>query len=326
MRKAIKVGLSLLVFMAICGAAGYFYFWHSPLPRMPQLSANAQRATLRVGDRDRTYLSYIPANLPRGAPLVIVLHGSVMDGTMMREWTGYEFDQMADQFGFAVVYPDGYKHDWNVCWKNATFPAKIENVDDMGFITALIDRFRASHGIDPGKVFAFGYSNGGHMAFRLAAEAPDEVAAVAAVAANLPTPDSSSCPQTGRTARIMLVDGTKDPINPYDGGKITLFGFSNRGVVLSAPASAESLARRNSATGTPVEADLPRKDANDPTAVDLKRWANGNTPIVELYTVTGGGHVVPQPVFRFPRLLGRTTSELDAPRAALLFFGITKEY
>jgi polyhydroxybutyrate depolymerase len=103
-----------------------------------------------------------------------------MDGEMMRKWTGYEFDQWADRKGFVVVYPDGYKHNWNDCHKNATFPAKLENIDDMGFIHALIARMAQEHGIDTKHVFVLGYSNGGQMAFRLAIETPDEVAAVAA--------------------------------------------------------------------------------------------------------------------------------------------------
>jgi predicted esterase len=70
------------------------------------------------------------------------------------------------------------------------------------------------HGIDTKHVFVLGYSNGGQMAFRLAIETPDEVAAVAALGASLPTPDGSSCAQRGRTARVMLANGTLDPHQP----------------------------------------------------------------------------------------------------------------
>ena len=132
----------------------------------------------------------------------------------MRAWTGYEFDRMADQQGF-VLYPDGYKHNRNDCRKIATFPAKAANiVDDMGFIRALIDQVTAAHAINPKRVYAFGYSNGGHMACRLAIEDPSELAAIAALGASLPTQDSSSRSQLGETSRAMLVDGTDDPINP----------------------------------------------------------------------------------------------------------------
>jgi polyhydroxybutyrate depolymerase len=135
---------------------------------------------------------------------------------------------MADQRGFVVLYPDGYRGNWNDCRRNATFAAKKEKIDDASFILALIDRFRAERAIDAKQVYAFGYSNGGHMAFRLAMEAPDEIAAIAAVAASLPTPDASSCPQQGGTSRVMLVNGTEDPINPYQGGLVTIFGFAGR--------------------------------------------------------------------------------------------------
>jgi poly(3-hydroxybutyrate) depolymerase len=110
------------------------------------------------------------------------------------------------------------------------------------------------HGIDTKHVFVLGYSNGGQMAFRMAIETPDEVAAVAALGASLPTPDSSSCAQ-----------------------------------------------------------------------VDSLTWSSGDhTPIAVLYTVHGGGHVVPQPAFRYPRMLGRTAGDLDAPSSALQFFGLSQ--
>jgi len=72
----------------------------------------------------------------------------------------------------------------------------------------------------------------------------------------------------------------------------------------------------------PVASVLPHINANDPTSVDKVDWSAAGVPYVDLYTVHGGGHVVPQPAFRFPRLLGRTGSDLDAPEAALQFFGI----
>jgi polyhydroxybutyrate depolymerase len=211
MRQVLKWAALVLSGAAVLAVAAYAYYWYSLPPQVPTLSSAIQRATLHVGDRDRTYLAYAAAQLSKGAPLVIVLHGSFMDGEMMREWTGYEFDQWADRKGFVVVYPDGYKHNWNDCHKDATFPAKLENIDDMGFIHGLIARMAQEHGIDTERVFVFGYSNGGQMAFRLVIETPDEVAAVAALGASLPTPDTSSCAQQGRTARVMLANGTLDP-------------------------------------------------------------------------------------------------------------------
>jgi polyhydroxybutyrate depolymerase len=316
LQSATLLVLSILV---LVGAA-YGYYWYSPPPPLPPLSATIRQYTIRIGGRERTYLSYIPANLPPQAALVIVLHGSAMDGARMRVCTGYEFDRLADQHGFAVLYPDGYRGNWNDCRKNATFPAKRENIDDMSFIRALIARVKVAQVIDQNRVYAFGYSNGGHMAFRLAMEAPGEVAAVTAVAASLPTPDASSCPQEGRTSRVMLVNGTADPINPYHGGIVTLFGFASRGSVMSSMASAQHFAARNRITDPPIRVQLPKGFSDDPTSAEGLSWLGSGKPACFLCTVRGGGHVIPQQTYRFPRLLGRTTSALDAPREAIRFF------
>jgi polyhydroxybutyrate depolymerase len=126
----------------------------------------------------------------------------------------------------------------------------------MGFIRAQIGRMRQEQDVDGRRIYVFGYSNGGHMVFRLAGEAPAEIAAAAAVAANLPIPDASSCRHQGRTSRVMIVNGTLDPINPYQGGIVTLFGFASRGAVMSLVASAQTFAERNGITSQPARGQL----------------------------------------------------------------------
>src|ERR1700688_5004886 len=61
----------------------------------------------------------------------------------------------------------------------------------------------------------------------------------------------------------------------------------------------------------PTEELLPHRDANDPTSVQRFRWLRAGNPYVDFYAVHGGGHAVPQPYFRFPRLLGHTTADID---------------
>ena len=190
----------------------------------------------------------------------------------------------------------------------------------MSFIRALIARVLVEQAIDEKRVFVFGYSNGGHMAFRLAMEAPVEIAAVAAVAAGLPTPAASSCPQQGRISRVMLINGTSDPINPYQGGIVTLFGFASRGSVMSSVASAQSFAARNGITTRPIPGQLPKGVSDEFTAVETLTWHANGKRFSCLYTVRGGGHVITQQNYRFPRLLGKTNSILNAPREAVRFF------
>jgi polyhydroxybutyrate depolymerase len=127
--------LLVLAILALI-AASYGYFWYSPAPPLPPLSATIRKNGVRAGGRDRSYLLYVPIGLPPRAALVIVLHGSGMDGTRMRICTGYQFECLADQLGFVVLYPEGYRRNWNDCRKDATFSAKRENIDDMSFIRA----------------------------------------------------------------------------------------------------------------------------------------------------------------------------------------------
>ncbi len=68
----------------------------------------------------------------------------------MRVCTGYEFDGLADQYGFLVLYPNGYRRNWNDCRKHATFPAKLQNIADMSFVRTLIARVMAEQGVDEG--------------------------------------------------------------------------------------------------------------------------------------------------------------------------------
>ena len=94
----------------------------------PQGQSSAPRvlpqATIHVGNLDRTYLYYVPANLPRNAPLLFAFHGSGQNGEAMRDFTGFGFESLADQYGFIVVYPNGYQNSWNACRKYSTSPAK----------------------------------------------------------------------------------------------------------------------------------------------------------------------------------------------------------
>jgi len=287
---------------------------------LPKLSAQISERTLRVGDRERTYLSYVPKSLAPGAALVLVLHGSTMDGATMRAWTAYEFDALADARGFVVVYPDGYRHNWNDCRRSSPTPAKRENVDDVGFLKALIAQEQKDHGISVDRVFAFGYSNGGQMAYRLMLEAPGTLQAIAVAGSSLPSKDNFICPLEGATAAVMLVHGTKDPLIPFEGGEATIFGFFSRGNVISANATAESFASRNGLTEAPQTSTLPHVEARDETSVELRTWSRDGKPFVVQYVVRDGGHVVPQPAFRYPRALGATTRDLDAPARAIEFF------
>ncbi|MGI4763436.1 MAG: hypothetical protein ACRYF0_22180, partial [Janthinobacterium lividum] len=146
-----------------------------------------------------------------------------------------------------------------------------------------------------------------------------------ATGANLPVPEASTCPQSGPTARVLVASGTKDPISPFGGGEVTIFGFRSRGFTISARATVEEFARRNGLTAAPITTTLPHQRPDDPTSVEAVVWAREDaTPVVAFYPITGGGHVIPQPKYRAPRFLGATAGDLNLPEQAVRFFGLLR--
>jgi polyhydroxybutyrate depolymerase len=319
MRRVLRLvligGCALLLVLG--AAVGYFLY--SPAPEVPRLSASVQRASLPVGSLRRSYAFYVPARLAPNPPLLLALHGSMGDARRMRQASAYGFERLADEQGFIVVYPEGYEGYWNDCRKKGPYAARRLGIDDVAFMRALSAHFRSAYGVDSARVFAVGLSNGAHLGYRLALEAPELVRAVAVVAANLPTEENSNCAPVDGAVPVLILNGTEDPINPFEGGRVTLFGFGDRGTVRSARESAAYFARRNGIAGAPVVERIPQ-ERSAPTSAERALWRSVTGADVVLYTIHGGGHTLPQPGARFPRLLGRTHQELDGPAEIWRFF------
>jgi len=313
MKKATWFLISLIMATVSCQSAP------TPMRPMPTPLQDIQKAAIRVGNLDRDYLYYVPANLPRNAPLLFVFHGYGYDAATMRAYTGNEFESLADQNGFVVVYPMGFVTSWNDCRNPLPLAARAQNMDDVGFVDALIARFRADYSIDTPRVFATGHSNGGQMAFRLAFELPDEITAIAAVAASLPVEGASLCRVSENPIPVLIMNGTGDPAMPYDGGLHTGFG-TELAAFRSTQATVEYFVKLNKLTSPPKTARLPHRDASDPTFVERIVWNDAGKPEVVLVKINGGGHLVPQSENPWPEQYGRTTGDLEGPVEIWNFF------
>jgi polyhydroxybutyrate depolymerase len=156
------------------------------------------------------------------------------------------------------------------------------------------------------------------MAFRLALEAPSRFRAVAAVAANVPAPENFKCkPAAQGTSSVMIMNGTKDPLNPFDGGEVKFFGLFRRGKVRSSRESGQYFADLNHITGTPETNETPGTGEDH---VEQVLWRNDSKVEVELIAIHGGGHGMPQPYWRYPRILGPTPKEPNGPAVIWAFF------
>jgi polyhydroxybutyrate depolymerase len=318
MRRVLRVLLWVAIVVVALAGALFGYFVYTPSPKVPRLSGSLAAGVMEVGGLKRSYLTYLPQALPKGAPLVMAMHGSAGNAAQMRMATGYAFERLADEHGFAVVYPNGFEGYWNACNVVGDYSANKLNVDDVGFAIALVDKLMKDIGIGPSRVFATGISRGGHMAFRLALQAPSRFRAIAAVAANVPTAENFKCNFAGPvTSSVMIMNGTKDPLNPFIGGEVRFFGLLRRGSVRSSRDSGRYFAELNHITGAPQSSEV---GAADGVRVERLSWRGDGQLEIEVVAIHGGGHVIPQPYYRYPRLLGPTPSQPNGPAMIWAFF------
>ncbi|MBI4537491.1 MAG: prolyl oligopeptidase family serine peptidase [candidate division NC10 bacterium] len=276
----------------------------------------ASTHSIEVGGVPRTFHVYVPPGL-RGQPsipLVIALHGGGTNGQSMERFSG--LSQTAERWGFAVAYPDGTGRanrflTWNAgacCGRALT-----ENVDDVAFLRRLVDWATGTLHVDPDRVYVTGISNGAMMAYRLAAETPKLIAAVAAVAGGLEIdPGRIRAP-----VPVLHFHGTEDAYVPFQGGRgpRTAPAYSHASV----SATIQAWVQANGAELTPAVTHLPDRKA-DGTRVVRSAYRRGTDPdAVVLYTIIGGGHTWPgRPTGE--RILGRSTRDIAANEIIWQFF------
>lgn len=249
------------------------------------LTSTTETRILSHGGLERSYILYLPASIDRDqpVPLVFVLHGGTGNAESAIRMSG--FNEVADQNGFIVAYPNGtgrLSDDKLLTWNGGTCCgyAQKNDVDDVGFIRAVITDIEAIASIDPKRVYAAGMSNGGIMSYRLACEASDLFAAIAPVAGTL------NFPPCNPLENVSVIDfhGTADQNLPYEGG----FGSDSLVNVdfVSAQDSVEFWVSFNGCESRPLT------DLEDTIQHDT--WMGcDNTSAVELYTIIGGGHAWP---------------------------------
>lgn len=232
--------------------------------------------TITHQGRPRTYVLHTPKSYQsdRPLPIMIALHGYGSQGKDLAASSG--LNDLADQQGFLVVYPDGLDRRWNLS------QSLFSQVDDVGFVSTLIDRLTQIRAVDSRRIYAMGVSNGGFLVQRLACEPSSRIAAFASVVATLPESLQTSC-KSSRPVSMLMMNGTADRKVPWQGGRM-LYGS-----ILSVPDSIEFWQQRNQCNTKSVV----KRVVND--RVDLDRYPNCQAGSeVELVTLKGVGHLFPR--------------------------------
>ncbi len=291
-----------------------------------ETAGTAQRASLFYDNLKRTFKVYTPSSYDKSSPLplVIALHGRGGNGESMILVTRKGFNKLAERDGFIVVYPDGVEQNWNDgrSDEEANDRAHSENIDDVGFISELIDIMIKDHNADPKRVYVTGISNGAIMAYRLACELSDKITAIAPVDGNIPYMLFPGCSPSGPVS-VLAINNMNDPLVPYEGG--TIYGHFHRvnlGKVLSVDESVSFWVERNTCSPIPVVTEEPDRDPEDGTRVIRSQYINEtNGAEVVLYAIDGGGHTWPGGFQYLPQwLIGKTSRDIDANEIIWSFF------
>ncbi len=259
-------------------------------------------------------------------PLVILLHGhggsvDQLLGLNNRKAPYKIWLDVAAREKIFILLPEGVispddKLGWNDCRGDTmTNPS----TDDVGFIVDLAEAMTQTYPIDAKRIYASGTSNGGHMSFRLAIEAGDTFAAIAPIVASLPK--NSKCSSPTEAVALLLVNGTDDPILPYNGG----FMGGGRGEVLSTVETIGFWKDINQNTASAATETLPNiNTADDSTVIQTTHAGDTSIQDVILLTMDGAGHAEPSIAEEyssvFEDIVGRQNHDVEMAERVWSFF------
>jgi polyhydroxybutyrate depolymerase len=274
-----------------------------------QKAGNDKPVVITIGGRQRWGLVHVPKSLSADklAPLVLVFHGGGGHARNMPNFTG--FDDLADEQGFLVAYPESFNKNWNDT-------RGMSGADDVSFVQAFIVELERLYKIDPKRIYATGISNGGFFSTRLACDSADTFAAVASVAATMPETLLPVC-KPSRPVSVLFMHGTKDPLVPINGGAIA----RSRGRAVSLADAAKFWRDFDQTSAKPAAEDLPDQ-AHDATKVHRDAYGGGKQETeVVVYTIENAGHTWPGGTQYLPSfIVGKVSQNLDATQVIWDFF------
>lgn len=253
------------------------------------LLSHSQVFTFDFEGIERSYKVRLPVNYNPDSlhPLVFNLHGLGSNAFEQELYSGFDF--VADTAGIIVVYPNGVDNQWNVYGSGG--------VNDVGFISALIDTMAIHYSVDLDRVYSTGMSMGGFMSHRLACQLDNRIAAIASVTGLLVT---DPC-EPSRPMPVLQIHGTADPVVPYSAVPITISFWT----------------MFNDCPGEPVVTDLPDIDTTDGSTVTVSYYGfcDDSTEVI-LYTINGGEHTWPGSAIN----IGITNKDINASVEIWKFF------
>ena len=285
--------------------------------------AGVEARSLIRPEGERHFLVAAPSRPATGKrALVIIMHGA---GASAKQVLGMAFPpsplsvwlEIAEREQLMVAAPDAGKGGWSDCMASAQQAARK---DDVAFISAIIDQAIAQDEVDPARVYAIGVSRGGFMAYRVAMELSERLAAFSTVLASMPPAAKCSMPPIALSA--LIVGCTGDRLMPYHGGK---FFYSPLDPVSSIEESAAMWRRHAGLPDVPQVQTIAQFDPRVRTQATCYLWGSAPERVqVSLIRIDNAGHAEPSRRKRYPQLInwlvGTQNTEFEVADTAWEFF------
>ncbi|MDB4655469.1 choice-of-anchor J domain-containing protein [Flavobacteriales bacterium] len=241
--------------------------------------------TISDGGYQREYIYYHPGSAPANCPLVFVCHGY---GGSAQDIMNYsEFNALADEFGFAVCYPQGIEDGGGDTFWNVGYPFnQNETVDDVAFLQNLNTYLQTTYSLNPNDVFCTGMSNGGDLCYMLACQASETFRAVAPISGMILQDIVNTC-SPAEEVSILEIHGTNDNVTFYNGDPNNTGGW---GAYLS---MAQTMTLYNNMFNLTLQSsgNMPNTNTNDGSTVSFDKYGSSTSCTqIWLYTVNNGGH------------------------------------
>jgi polyhydroxybutyrate depolymerase len=254
----------------------------------------------------RKYYLYVPESYDPAEPVPLMLsfHGYSDWPAHHMRMTGW--NDLADEHGFIVVYPSGT--DFPLRWRSGRVFPGDDPMQEIRFVSDLIDKLEAVYNIDSERIYINGFSNGGGMTFLLSCEMADRFAAFGTVAGAFAL-DWESC-QPSKPLPAIIFHGTGDPVVRFEGEEPNSLGYSLpdiRGWVTT-------LAERSGCK--------PAPETSSPAEGVSQAFYSGcdQDTEVQFYTINGSGHVWPGGGWLPKVIVGEYTDAVDATALMWAFF------
>jgi polyhydroxybutyrate depolymerase len=311
--------VALLAIMAMVLSAG------SPIAvaadHLP-LQSSSMIKTYDSGNYTRTFEYYVPSGYTNSTavPLLFSFHGLGGNGVAQEDLT--KFAELAEQEGFIAVFPDSTALDAsnpelsecaqylsplpgsNIMWNIGLIWTLqyCAGIDDVGFVSDIIDWFETHYKIDTSHIYATGMSNGAMFTYYVALMLPGTFAGIAAVCS--PMTVNGFGFEDVPPLTVITMQSPSDPIVQYNGVA------GAWGSVDDTIAFWRDVDDTTTGPATTVWSD----DAIDTTIVTRYVYSGGkNGTKVILYKIEGGGHTWPGgPQYAPASVIGLVSNQFDA--------------